>query len=307
MILQQTRVTQGLPYYLRFIERYPCVKALASASEQEILKLWQGLGYYSRARNMLASARYVSTELHGEFPSSYKELRLLKGVGDYTASAIASIAFNEPVAVVDGNVYRVLARYFGIDTAINVSQGVSQFKELANRLLSVHQPGLHNQAIMDFGAIQCKPKGTDCLPCPMKNSCQAFQLGKVAYLPVKIQKTKIKTLYFNYLFFIDSQQHTQLRLREKGLWQGLYEFPLWECEKTATLQEVQRFVEKDFTIKSIQKCNAQPILHKLTHRHIKATFWCIRVEELKQGILVQEVSRLPMSVLMANFWKNFSF
>ena len=183
IILQQTQVKQGLPYYLKFIAHYPTVFDLANASEDMVLKDWQGLGYYSRARNLHLTSKYIAEELNGVFPKSYKDLIQLKGVGDYTASAIASICYEEKTAVVDGNVYRVLSRFFGIDTPINSTQGVKQFKTLASSLLPKTKIGDYNQAIMEFGARQCKPKSPDCSICTLTKDCVAFNTGKITILP----------------------------------------------------------------------------------------------------------------------------
>ncbi len=222
IMLQQTRVAQGLPYYLAFTKSFPTVFDLANASEDEVLKLWQGLGYYSRARNLHATAKYVANELQGEFPDNYKDLLQLKGVGDYTASAIASICFNEVVPVVDGNVYRVLSRHFGIDTPINSTKGIKEFKELAIELIDHEDPANYNQAIMEFGALQCKPKSPYCIVCPLNESCEALKTGKVDMLPVKLKKQKIKNRYFNYLIFSINDQHTIIQQRTgNGIWKGL--------------------------------------------------------------------------------------
>ncbi|EPR73210.1 A/G-specific adenine glycosylase [Winogradskyella psychrotolerans RS-3] len=203
IILQQTQVKQGLPYYDAFVTQYPTIFDLANASETSILKLWQGLGYYSRARNLHFTAKHIVNELDGKFPNTYKDLLKLKGVGDYTASAIASIAFNEVAAVVDGNVYRVLSRYFGIETPINSTLGIKEFKSLASTLIDHKQPATYNQAIMEFGAIQCKPKNPDCTVCPFQDSCVALQNQMVDVLPVKLKKTKVTVKYFNFLVFMD--------------------------------------------------------------------------------------------------------
>src|SRR5690606_16865166 len=194
---QQTRVEQSLPYYLKFIESYPTVFDLAQASEEDVLKLWQGLGYYSRARNLHSTAKYVALGLNGVFPGNYSGLIKLKGIGDYTASAIASICFNEPAPVVDGNVYRVLSRYFGVDIPVNSSKGVKYFKELALTLIDHDNPGTYNQALMEFGARQCKPQSPNCDICPLNNSCVALQQNTISALPVKIRNTKIKHRYFH--------------------------------------------------------------------------------------------------------------
>ena len=231
IILQQTRVDQGLAYYLKFVKNFPTVFDLARADEEEILKLWQGLGYYSRARNLHTSAKYIIDELEGVFPTNYKSLLKLKGVGDYTASAIASICFDEPTAVVDGNVYRVLARYFGIATPINSTSGIKEFKKLAQELIDVKNPANHNQAIMEFGARMCKPQNPDCTICPLNDSCIALQKKEVKNLPIKDKKVKVRKRYFNYLVVITSDKKTILRKREgKGIWQNLYEFPLIETQ-----------------------------------------------------------------------------
>jgi len=187
IILQQTRVAQGLPYYLKFIEKYPNVRALANADEQEVLRLWQGLGYYSRARNLHAAAKYVANELGGNFPDSYQKLKQLKGVGDYTAAAIASFAYQEKVAVVDGNVYRVLARLFGIEIDINSNEGKKTFSKLANELITQYQPDLHNQAMMEFGALHCTPANPNCMFCPFTTECEARLTQRQSVLPIKIK------------------------------------------------------------------------------------------------------------------------
>jgi len=197
IILQQTRVAQGTPYYFAFTKAFPTINDLATAEEETVLKLWQGLGYYSRARNLHAAAKYVVDELDGVFPATFSEIIKLKGVGDYTASAIASICFNKPTAVVDGNVYRVLARYYGIDTPINTTAGIKQFKTLAQALLDPEQPGTHNQAMMEFGARHCTPKSPDCSTCVFKNGCAAFGNDKVSLLPVKLKV--FGKIYINFL------------------------------------------------------------------------------------------------------------
>lgn len=278
IILQQTRVEQGLPYYQAFVNEYPTVDNLANASEEEVLKLWQGLGYYSRARNLHATAKYISNELNGVFPISYKELIKLKGVGDYTASAIASICFNEVTAVVDGNVYRALARYFGIFTPINTSLGTKEFKNLAQQLIDADNPGDHNQALMEFGARQCKPQNPDCDTCIFNDSCIALQQKNISILPVKLKKTKVKNIYFNYIVLISKNEKTFLQKRiGKGIWQNLYEFPLIETEKDFNISELNSLpifedISRKFEIKSLVLYNEIPILHKLSHRNIYTRF-----------------------------------
>lgn len=224
IILQQTRVAQGLDYYLRFTERFPDVAALASAPEDEVLRLWQGLGYYSRARNLLAAAR----SMNGVFPETYEGVRALKGVGDYTAAAICSIAYGMPYAVVDGNVYRVLARYFGIETSVDTSAGRKYFASLADKLLDRRHPDRYNQAIMDFGAMVCTPKAPECGKCPLSGNCVAHASHMETSLPVKGKNVKVSVRYLTYLKII-SGDSTFIRKRTgNDIWKGLYEFPLIE-------------------------------------------------------------------------------
>ena len=213
IILQQTRVDQGMAYYFKFIYNFPSVFDLAKASEEDVLKLWQGLGYYSRARNLHFSAKYIVNELKGTFPANYYNLIKLKGVGDYTASAIASICYNESTAVVDGNVYRVLARYFGINTPINTSKGIKKFKQLAQELIDSKNPGTYNQAAMELGATVCKPQKPLCNECVFNNSCVALSKNLISNLPVKVNKLKIKQRYFNYLVITTGNNKTRIEKR----------------------------------------------------------------------------------------------
>ena len=244
IILQQTRVAQGTSYYLKFIEHFSTIQDLANADEQLVLKLWQGLGYYSRARNLHFTAQHIVNDLDGKFPNTYKELVKLKGVGDYTASAIASICFNESTAVVDGNVYRLLSRYYGIKTPINSSQGIKEFKELAQRLIDQNNPATHNQAIMEFGARMCRPQNPDCETCPFNDSCVALELKKIKELPVKDKKSKIRKRFFNYIVLLTDDGKTILNQRtEKGIWRNLYEFPLIESDSIIDEEEL---VKNDF-------------------------------------------------------------
>ncbi len=310
IILQQTRVDQGLNYYLKFCETFPTVSHLANAKESDVLKLWQGLGYYSRARNLHFSANYIINELHGEFPKSYKDLIKLKGVGDYTASAIASICYDEPTAVVDGNVYRVLSRYFGIHTPINSTKGIKEFKKLAQQLITDEDPGRYNQAIMEFGAKQCKPQNPNCDQCPLNDSCVALQKKLVSSLPVKEKKIKIKQRYFNYLV-LDNNNHTLIQQRStKGIWQNLYEFPLIESENELAIEELrilpalsQHFDDENI---SIQLFNTQIIVHKLSHQHLLTKFWIISTEKLPtDAISWNDVDTYPVPILIQNFVEKF--
>jgi A/G-specific adenine glycosylase len=310
IILQQTRVDQGTAYYLSFIKHFPTLKHLANASEEEVLKLWQGLGYYSRARNLHFSAKYIVNELNAEFPTTYKDLLQLKGVGDYTASAIASICYNEPTAVVDGNVYRVLARYFGIVTPINSTKGIKEFKLLAQELLDVKIPGTYNQAIMEFGAQICKPQNPYCDSCPLNSSCGALKTIKVNELPVKENKVKIRNRYFNYLVVQTEDNKTKLVKRTKGIWLNMYEFPLIETLKEIDENELVNhptFEELfgSFSI-SIQLFNPKIQVHKLSHQHIYTKFWIVKTPISPNfNVLWKSVYQYPVSTLVDNFLKQF--
>lgn len=310
IMLQQTRVAQGLSYFMKFKETFPTVFDLAKADEQTVLKMWQGLGYYSRARNLHFTAKYISEELNGEFPSTYNEIKKLKGIGDYTASAISSICFNEAAAVVDGNVYRVLSRYFGIKTAINSSAGIKEFKSLAQTLIDETQPGTFNQAIMDFGALHCKPQNPLCETCPFVNSCVAFEQNLTKELPVKEKKLKVRNRYFNYLVIITNDKKTILSERKnKGIWQGLYQFPLIESsenidEKAIVLSE--KFQNLFLSETTISLFNDQEIVHKLSHQHLYTKFWIVKVASLKEAIIKwKEVKKFPVPVLIANFLNEY--
>lgn len=288
IILQQTRVVQGLDYFNRFVARFPDVKTLAEAHEDEVLKYWQGLGYYSRARNLHAAACDVMTRFGGVFPVEYREVLSLKGIGEYTAAAVCSFAYRQPYAVVDGNVYRVLSRLFAIDIPIDSGKGRKYFAELAGELLDREQPDLYNQAIMDFGALQCLPQSPDCSCCPFQDKCLALASGTVAKLPVKEGKTVIRSRYFNYLH-IRWQGNTLLSQRKaKDIWQNLYEFPLIETDEPldfAVLQQNEHFcrlfdgVQEMKTLRMIKAPK-----HVLSHRIIYAGFYEIEVSNLSAGM-----------------------
>jgi len=316
IILQQTRVAQGTPYYLRFVETFPTVGDLANAKEEQVLKLWQGLGYYSRARNLHAAAKMVMGEYEGKFPDNYKKLLTLKGVGDYTASAISSICFSEPHAVVDGNVYRVLSRYYGIDIPINSTEGIKYFKSLAQKVMDPENIRDYNQAIMEFGAMQCSPKKPLCLLCPLSESCVALEKGLVDQLPVKLKKTKVSNRYFNYLIPIykdaKNNKFTILQQRKgKGIWQNLWEFPLIESKASLELNDViagSNAVFDGAVVKDIHIYNDMDIVHKLSHQHLHTKFWIVDIEEdLTNKIPVEKVTEFPVPVLIADFIKAFKF
>lgn len=312
IMLQQTRVAQGLPYYLKFTETYPKVQDLAAAPEDEVLKLWQGLGYYSRARNLHATAKIVSEQLNGIFPNKYKDLLKLKGVGDYTASAIASICFNRAEAVVDGNVYRVLARVFGIATPINTTQGQKEFKAHAQQLINASQPGTYNQAIMEFGARHCTPQKPDCANCIFQNNCAALQNNTVAELPVKLKSKPVKKRHFNYIVMLSENKKTLLQQRTgKGIWQQLYEFPLVETPEETSLNNLKKLPQfkkltKNLKVESITLYNEKPVVHKLSHQHLHTKFWIVEVvETFKSAIPISEIDSYAVPVLIENFVSEF--
>lgn len=310
IMLQQTRVAQGMAYYLKFTETFPTVFDLANADESTVLKMWQGLGYYSRARNLHFTAKQVANNLNGVFPSTHKELIKLKGIGDYTASAIASICFDEPNAVVDGNVYRVLSRYFGIKTAINSSAGIKEFKILAQTLLDTSQSGTYNQAIMDFGALHCKPQNPLCETCPFANSCVALEKNLIKELPVKEKKIKVKNRYFNFLVIKTADEKTILSERKgKGIWQGLYQFPLIESETNINKDDLmasKEFIKLFPDETTISLFNQKVIVHKLSHQHLYTQFWIVETETSKKATINwSEIENYPVPVLIANFLEEY--
>lgn len=310
IILQQTRVVQGMPYYLRFVDAFPTVQDLAKAPEEQVLKLWQGLGYYSRARNLHATAKIVANNFDGQFPNTYKELKSLKGVGDYTASAIASFCFDAPEPVVDGNVYRVLSRYFGVDIPINSTKGIKYFKELAREVMDSGNIRDYNQGIMEFGAVQCAPKKPYCLLCPLQESCVAVKDGKVSELPLKLNKTKVKNRYFNYVIPIDPENNTILEQRTgKGIWQNLYQFPLVESDKNLKAEELKLLIRGNGQLpeyESLSLYNNETIVHKLSHQHLHTKFWILKTSYiLEEGTPWKKIGDFPVPVLIADFIKTF--
>ena len=342
VILQQTRVIQGLEYYKRFIERFPDVHALAIAEEQEVLKYWQGLGYYSRARNLHVAAQSIETRFGGKFPEDYKSILSLKGIGEYTAAAIASFAFNLPYPVVDGNVFRFLSRFFAIEEPVDTSKGKKLFTELAAQMMDRRQAGLFNQAIMEFGALQCVPASPDCGECLLATHCLSKMQGRVSEFPVKLNKPKTKELYL-YYFYIHSGEFIFLKKREgKGIWQNLYEFPSVESEVSLEFEDLIKHkdfrrlfpantchptLDAGFPEKSTTDCQgiaglrfAPPAMtfkllvknykHVLTHRILYADFYEISVEnelglEKYKKIKQNEIGEYPMHRLMQFFFEKF--
>jgi A/G-specific adenine glycosylase len=287
IILQQTRVAQGLEYYNCFIERFPDVHSLAVADEQEVLKYWQGLGYYSRARNLHATARYIESNYGGKFPESYSTILSLKGIGEYTAAAIASFAFDAPYPVVDGNVFRFLSRFFAIEEPIDTAKGKSLFTEIAGKIMDKSQAGLFNQAIMEFGALQCTPISPACSSCPFEAQCAAYISGKVNDYPVKRNTTKIKTLYL-YYFHIHLDNHIYIRKRkEKGIWQNLYEFPRIESETPLEWDDLIATNDFKELFPSIEPIRFRLVLknqkHVLTHRILYANFYKVEMDKTPES------------------------
>ena len=311
IILQQTQVKQGLPYYEAFISNFPTIEDLAKASETEVLKLWQGLGYYSRARNLHFSAKHITKNLNGVFPKNFKGLLQLKGVGDYTASAISSICYEESVAVVDGNVYRVLARYFGIDTPINTTEGVKQFKTLATSLLPASNLGDYNQSVMEFGSRQCKPQSPVCSECPLNIGCRAYATGSIKSLPVKLKKTKVTKKYFNFIVNISEDNKTQIEQRtKKGIWQQLYQFPLIETETSVALEDLLKRPDVHSIIPKLYKelflYNETEIIHKLSHQELHIKFWILKTStSIKKGIKWSDIKSYPVPIVNERFINNF--
>ena len=282
IILQQTRINQGLSYYIRFSEEFPTISHLATASEDQILKLWQGLGYYSRARNLHFTAKYIFENRQGIFPNDYHSIRSLKGIGDYTAAAIASISFNLEFPVVDGNVFRVLSRFFGISEPIDTSTGKKAFYYLAKEIIKGTDPGMHNQALMEFGALQCIPVNPDCQQCPLNERCFAFSTNRISELPVKQNKNKHRDRYFNYLVIIGKNRIWMRKRVEKDIWKNLFEFPLVETNEET---EIETLIVKD-DFRNIVQSNQFVIenvsnwkIHILSHQRIHYRFFRIRLAD----------------------------
>ncbi|WP_066632799.1 A/G-specific adenine glycosylase [Labilibacter marinus] len=315
IILQQTRVNQGLSYYYNFLENFPTVHKLANATEDEVLKCWQGLGYYSRARNMHAAAKFVSEQLKGVFPTSYDGLLQLKGVGTYTAAAISSICFNEQKTVVDGNVFRVLTRIYGIETAINTANGKKEVEELAQSLNDGDSYGDFNQAIMEFGALHCTPKLPKCDTCIFAQSCWALKNSKVDVLPIKEKTLKIKKRYLTYLFVKDKEGNTIIQRRnENDIWKGLYQFPLLEHSRKCSVQSVleqTEFVEL-IGLQSIKIRKEDNVKHILTHRHLFIKVLFIELDNLEsfsqdgyQLVHHSELNSFAFPKPLSNIWEEW--
>lgn len=311
IILQQTRIAQGYEYYLRFIKAFPTVADLAHADEDEVLKLWQGLGYYSRARNMRTAAQMILSNFNGQFPTTYKEVLSLKGIGAYTAAAICSFAYNLPYAVVDGNVYRVLSRYFGIDLPIDSTQGKKHFAQLAQELLPDRQGADYNQGLMDFGALQCTPQSPSCETCPLSCSCYAYSKGRVELFPCKSKKVKNIERHFVYVDITTPNGHWLHRRDKNDIWQGLYEFPLLEFDYQPSFDEViVHPFTKDIQAKGCWREMKVNVKHVLTHQIIFADYYQLsfnEVQPLPEGFISVaegELSKYAMPQLLLKLIKN---
>ena len=309
IILQQTRVSYGESYFNSFITTFPDVHLLAAASEEKVLKLWQGLGYYNRARNLHKTAILVANNMGGIFPTTYKDLLALPGVGSYTAAAISSICYHKLHAVVDGNVYRVLSRFFGIKTPIDLHKSKKQFETLANDLLDTNQPGNYNQAIMEFGALQCTPKSPNCDLCILNQSCVARQTDKVSKYPYKKKNKTIKKRYFNYIVpLLPNNKTTLIQRKEKDIWQHLYEFPLIQSKSLLSAKKMsqkQQFL--GWTLSDeLYLFNPKPWVHQLTHQHIYASFWIAPTVAVPHKIIsTAKLTDYPVSRLIERFLHKF--
>lgn len=315
IILQQTRVVQGYDYYLRFIARFPDVSSLASAEQEEVLKYWQGLGYYSRARNLHEASKQILSQFRGVFPSDYKDILSLKGIGEYTAAAIASFVWNQAYPVVDGNVFRVLSRLFAVETPIDTGVGKKQFQELAYSLMNPKCAGLHNQAIMEFGALQCVPQNPACMQCPLVDCCLGYASGHVMKFPVKQNKTKTRNRYFNYFHIMCSENTYLQRRSEKDIWEGLFEFPLIETDQAMDFELLQAteefgklFSKVDQPVFSVAKSGVK---HVLSHQILYVTFYKV-VIQAENGALEQyvktpivSIDHYPVSQLTHNYLTAF--
>ena len=282
IILQQTRVAQGLPYYEKFVSQFPTVNDLAKSSEDKVLQLWQGLGYYSRGRNLHFSAKYISTELNGEFPKTFESIIKLKGVGDYTAAAISSFAFGEKQAVLDGNVIRVLTRYFGMKDDVSLPKTIKNLRLLANELLPEQKTSDYNQGIMEFGALQCVPKSPNCNDCPLNTSCYALKNAKIKELPFKSKKVKVRERFFNYLVIIINGNFVIKKRIEKDIWQELYDFPLIESTKFLDVEDIDlqaelKKLDINSEVKSISFSNDYK--HILSHQKLHVRFFKIELNQ----------------------------
>tara|TARA_B100000900_G_scaffold181937_1_gene154344 strand:- start:4790 stop:5833 length:1044 start_codon:yes stop_codon:yes gene_type:complete len=308
IILQQTRMEQGIYYYNRFISKFPNLKTLANSDEKDVLLLWQGLGYYSRARNLHYTSKYLFNQLNSEFPETYDELIKLKGIGDYTASAISSICFEKAQPVLDGNVFRIISRVYEINNPIDLNSSRKVFKEKAKEMMPNERFGDYNQSLMDFGSIICKPIKPLCSSCVISKICSAFKNNSVEYFPVKNSKSKIKSLYFDYIV-VKNNNYVLLEQIKKGIWKNLYQFPVYISESQKDKKEILKFLAEKYQTKNlkINLIDSEFIQHKLSHINVRSRFWLtentINVDE---GIYVSSFEEYPMSKLMHKFIEKYT-
>ena len=313
VILQQTRVAQGLPYYLKILAAFPTVQALADAPVEQVLRLWQGLGYYSRARNLHNTAKIVVEQHGGVFPENYQALLTLKGIGPYTAAAIASFAYNEDVAVVDGNVFRVLARWAGINTDIASTAGKKDFSTMANELLTNGRANLFNQAIMEFGAIQCTPVKPNCLFCPLSASCVAFERSLQSVLPVKVKKLKVRNRFLNYIVLLQDKKLLMKTRTAGDIWEGLHDFYLIETDEATLFEDLQDDSLSQWLANGSVLQHSEAFKHVLTHQRLAANFTIIQLRhDFSLPLAKQykwcdaaEVETLPKPILIVNYLKKY--
>ncbi|MGB0423635.1 MAG: A/G-specific adenine glycosylase [Flavobacteriales bacterium] len=311
IILQQTRIEQGLSYYLKFTELFPTVQHLANAEDDEVMKAWQGLGYYSRARNLLYTARFISNELNGTFPDNSKDLQKLKGVGPYTAAAIASFAFKEVVPVVDGNVYRLISRLYGITSPIDTPIGHQEILTTVTELISTKQPDVFNQAIMDFGSTHCKTKKPLCSTCPFQDQCVAFKMNLIDQLPLKSKKTKVFTKHLYYLVLSDEKNILVKKRPAIGIWSNLHDFPLIESDISSDIEHViEKFRTSHPEVNLINNVS-EPVQHLLSHRKMFVTFIeassnLLSRKESRDLFLqpINELEKLAVPKVIENYWKR---
>jgi A/G-specific adenine glycosylase len=311
IILQQTRIQQGMPYYERFIKAFPTVQQLARARVEQVLRLWQGLGYYTRARNLHACARKIVREYGGTFPNTYEDLIQLPGIGPYTAAAIASMAFGQSIAAVDGNVTRVLSRYFAIDKPVNTPEGKKIIQELSQSLIDPLHPGEYNQAVMELGAIICVPKNPDCPTCPVQHNCLARSLKKQHKLPVKAARSAVRSRYFYYLVFRQGNKMYFRKRNHKDIWQGMYDFYCLEYDRKQSSQVLTEYIRKNFHGRVIRMSDAY--VHQLTHQKIIAHF--IEISSSMKHLVGMnlractpgQADRLPKPALIARFLTDSGF
>ncbi len=298
IILQQTQVQQGTPYYLQFIKKYPTVFKLAAAPADEVMKLWEGLGYYSRARNLHFAAKTIVEKYNGVFPNTYNELISLKGIGNYTASAILSYAFSKPYAAVDSNMIRIITRYFGMYDDINSAEGKLKIESRAQQLLDKNQPGIFNQAMMDFGSLICKPKNPNCLICPVNKACVAFANDAVALFPVKAPKKIKRVRYFNYLICLSKKDILITQRNENDIWKNLYQFPLIESTQNFTnAQFKKQNLLKEYFNKNLIDFDVSIIFtQQLTHQTIKTRFYILQMDNLNDAA-IPEAIKIPLHQL----------